>query len=175
MNTLEWKPEKLHFRNAVLDAWVTRSPRSAVLELEEETLGPTLSMDTSLILRQPPAPFFRAPLPDKELWKIRGLGSFDSIRFAKVVFNSPEDKYFREGVDSLEAIITMLSEGFVEGESKLVWVSPNELLFDLTKPNAKVTRKQYGLLEKLNTRFFGCSAKAANYCPPGGFSIGLCM
>jgi len=175
MKPLIWRQKKLRFQNVALDTWVARSPKDELLEREVETLGPTLPVDITLILRQPSAPFFRAPLPDKELWKIPGLGSFDSIRFAKTVFSSPDDECFLEGADSLEAIIAMLSEAFVEGEFKLAWVSPNELLFRSTKPNAKVTRKQHALLEILNTRFFGCSAKAVDYCPPRGFSIGSCM
>lgn len=175
MNTLNWKHEKLHFRDAVLDAWVARSPKAELLELEWENVGPTLPMDTSLILRRPPVSSFEALPPDKELWKIQGLGSFDSIRFAKAVFNSPDDKLFREGVDSLEAIIAMLSEGFVEAEFKLNVVHPITLLFRLTKPNEKVTRKQYALMERLNKRFFGCDAKAVEYCVPGSFAIGAPM
>jgi len=98
METLNWKPEKLRFQNAIFDAWVARSPTDKLLELEAETLRAALLMNASVVLRQPPAPSFEALLPDKELWKIWGLGSFNSIRFAKAVFSSPDDKYFLEGI-----------------------------------------------------------------------------
>ena len=171
MKVLNWKREDLHFRNAVLTAWVARSARVALLEREWKNLGPRLPKNTSLILRWPPWPS-GAPEPDIELWKIRGLGSFDSIRFAKFVFNSPADKLFCERVDSLEAIIGILSEGFVEGEFKLVWLDDYSLIFHLTKPFTKVTSKQYAVLDKINGRFFGADMKTADASAPGSFQIG---
>ena len=176
MHVLDWNLEKLHFRNSVLDAWVARSREPAVLEHEKESLGPTLPMDTALFIRLPPAPR-QPPAPEmnRELWLIRGLGSFDSIRLAREVFNCPDDELFAVGVNSLEAIISMLSEGFVEEEFKLVLVSPVELLFDLTKRDASVTREQYALLDGLNKRFFGCSEKTVNMSAPGSFVIGSPM
>ena len=173
MNTLDWKPEKLHFRNVVLNAWVARSPSSAILECEMENLQPTIAVDETLFLRLPPAPR-QPPAPEIliELWKVQGLGSFDSICLAKAVFNCPDDALFFEGVNSVEAIISMLSEGFVEGEFKMVWVSEFALIFNLTRPNTMVTRKQYRILDKLNKRFFGASVPTAHMSAPGTFVIG---
>jgi hypothetical protein len=183
---LMWNPEKLRFQNTVLDAWVARSPRRSVLELEMDALRPKLAKDTALVLRGPPAiqgevighsltglPHFKWTFPDEELWKIQGLGSFDSIRFARAVFNSPKDEKFLEGVDSLEAIIAMLSEGFAEGDFRLYQANDSYLFFDLAKPNARVTRVQYALLDKLKQRFFeGPHTKAARLGVPNTFCIG---
>jgi len=170
-----WNPEKLNFNNAMLDAWVIRSPNVDALEHKKEVIRPNVALDITLVLRYPPVLIWPAypERTDKELWKIRGLRSFDSIRFAKAVFNAPEDKYFLEGVNSLEAIIAMLSEGFGDGDFRLVHVSGAQLVFDLTKPNVNVTRKQYALLDKLNKRFFkGPHMRAVDSSPPFGFAIG---
>ena len=187
MKTLIWNRRKLNFQNIVLDAWVACSPNNAVLEREWENLGPTLPIDTSLILRHPPVivgevighsprgrPFYKTTCPDGELWKIRGLGSFDSIWFAKAVFNAPDDEYFLKGIASLQAIISALSEGFAEGDFKLHFVNGAYLVFDLITPNAKVTRKQYAILDKLIARFFtgGPHMRAALFCMPHSFVIG---
>ena len=140
----------------------------------------------ALILRWPPLirgkvvghgmtghPIYETTCPDKELWKVSGLGSFDSIRFAKAVFKSPEDKCFLGGPDSLEAIIAMLSEGFVERDFRLYQVTESYLLFKMTKPNAKVTREQYALVDKVKQRFFqGPHIKAARLNVPTSFTVG---
>ena len=181
-----WEQEKLHFRNATLDASVILSPRTSALESKMDALRPMLATDTALILRAPPAiqgdvighsptgrPLFDWIFADQELWKIQGLGSFDSIRLAKAVFNAPDDENFIEGPDSLETIIAMLSEGFKEGDFKLHQVCGSFLSFELTKPNAKVTREQYALLDKLKQRFFkGPHIKAARLGVPNIFLIG---
>lgn len=186
MDTLNWNLEKLRFRNAMLDAWVTQSPDDELLDIEVKTIRSTLSKDTSLILRRLPSvigepvgyslkgkPIYKPTSRGSELWKVKGLGSFDSIRFAKEFFGAPADKYFLEGGDSIEAIIVMLSKGFAEGEFKLSYVDEGVLLFDLTTANTTVTRKQYALLDKLNDRFFtGPHMEVADCCMPNFFLIG---
>jgi hypothetical protein len=132
MAALIWNPKTVWFRDAQIQALVARSPRADVLKLEMGLKSSTLAKDETLILRYPPLivgevigytpkgkPTYRTTCPDIELWKVCGVGSFDSIWFAKVAFNSPDDKYFREGADSIEAIIALLSEGFEEGDFRL--------------------------------------------------------
>lgn len=190
MASLIWNVERLPLRNGQVKAWVARSPRADVLEQEMKLKVSTLATKEVLVLRYPPMiigevtghspkgrPFYRTTRQDKELWRIPNIGSFDSIRLAKAAFNAPEDKYFREGADSIEAIIAMLSEGFEEGAFRLNHVNPAMLSFELTMPNAKVTRKQHTLLDRLNERFFytdstGKHMKSVYLNAPGSFSIG---
>jgi hypothetical protein len=190
MDTIIWTPEKLRFGRVAIDALVARSPREDLLELELEAIRTTLATDETLIHRCPPSivgepigfspkgkPIYRPKIQDSELWRVRGVGSFDSIRFAKDVFNAPADEWFREGVGSLEAIIAKLSEGFAEGDFKLSHVDPVLLSFILTTPNTNVTPKQLALLDKLNERFFNTDAtgkhmKAVHLSAPGFFAIG---
>jgi hypothetical protein len=155
-----------------------------------ESKWAALAKDEILVLRYPPLivgevighspkgkPMFSTICPDKELWRVQGIGSFDSIRLAKAAFNAPDDKYFREGVDSIEALIAMLSEGFSEGDFKLNHVNSALLCFALTKPNTTVTRKQHALLDKLIERFFygnemGKHMKSVHLSAPGFFAFG---
>ena len=123
METLIWKPKTLHFKNHILDAWVARFISSDVLENERKLVQSALPIDTTLVHYVRPSLF-------QELWKVKGLGSFDSIRFAKTFFHAPNDKYFIEGADSLEVIIDMVAEGFAEGDFKLVYASEAELVFE---------------------------------------------
>ncbi len=190
MAALIWNPETVWFQDAQVRALVARSPRADVLEREMELKKSTLAKDETLILRYPPLivgnvigytpkgkPMHHTTCPDIELWRVCSIGSFDSIRFAKVVFNAPEDKYFREGVGSIEAIIAMLAEGFEEGAFRLNHVNPAMLSFELTMANAKLTHKQHALLDRLNERFFYTDStrkhmKSVYANAPGSFSIG---
>jgi hypothetical protein len=190
MTSLTWTKEKLPFRGSQVEALVARSARADVLELEMELKGPTLPNDEILVIRYPPLiagevighspkgkPLYKTICPDIELWRIENIGSFDSIRLAKAAFNAPDDKYFREGVDSIDAIIAMLSEKFEQGDFKLNHVYSAILSFELTRTSAKVTRKQHTLLDRLNERFFhtdstGKHMKSVYLNAPHCFTIG---
>jgi hypothetical protein len=190
MDTVIWNSQDLRFGDTAVNAWVARSPKTDVLEREMKSVRATLDQDEMLILRHPPSiigdpvgyspkgkPTYRPTIQDGELWKVRGIGSFDSIRFAKAIFNAPADEYFREGVGSLEQIIAMLSEAFAERDFRLEYVNPAELLFTLTTVGATVTRRQYALLDKLKDRFFTTDAtgkhmKSVHSSSPDSFVIG---
>ena len=190
MATLIWHPQRIVFHGVPLDAFVARSTDSEFLDKEKKALE-KLPKDEILVRRSLPLivgevightpkgkPMYRTTIQEDELWRILGgVGSFDSIRFAKAVFNAPADEYFREGVGSLEQIIAMLSEAFAEGDFRLEYVNPAMLLFTLTTVGATVGRRQYALLDRLKDRFFTTDAtgkhmKSVHSSSPDSFVIG---
>ena len=191
MGSLKWHKHKQSFLNTELEVSIARSSENNLIVEEWKKARLEIPTSNELTILYYPAsivgehvgyspkgkPIFRPIGPPVELWKVKGLGSFDSIRFARTVLGAPADEFFRGGVGSLEAMLDMLSQGFSDGEFQLVHADAAMLMLALTAPSLEVTRKQRQLLDKLNQQFFIAGSadihmKSAHLSPPDCFVIG---